>query len=207
MSGMVANEAASVTHQVLVALRRIVRAIDLHSRFLATRFGLTGPQLTVLRELSHRGGVSISDLAKAVHLSHATVTDILARLQRRGLVQRVRSEADKRRVLAWATPAAEETLSRTPPLLQEHFLAQFSKLEEWEQTQILFCLQRLASMMDAKPLDAIPGLPADRFDAVADQTTPLDRTTPLIGPGAAPVTVADQQRSALRRAREAPNDD
>lgn len=199
-----ASEITSVTHQMLVALRRIARAIDLHSRFLAIRFGLTGPQLTVLTELSRSGRVSISDLAKAVHLSHATVTDILARLQRQGLVQRERSDTDKRRVLAWATPAAEETLSRTPPLLQEHFLAQFSKLEEWEQTQILFCLQRLALMMDAEPLAAIPGLPADLVDAAADQTASLDKTTPPVGPGVAPVTVADQQPPAPRRAREIP---
>jgi DNA-binding MarR family transcriptional regulator len=155
------EDGASTARQVVTALRRIVRAIDLHSRFLATRFGLTGPQLMVLEELSRRGDVSISDLARSVYLSHATVTDILARLERRGLVRRARSDADRRRVLASTTAAAEEILSRTPPPLQEQFLGQFNGFAAWERTQMLSSVQRIAAMMESEPLDVIDDLAAE----------------------------------------------
>ena len=46
---------SAITNEVMSALRRIIRAIDLHSRALVQRFGLTGPQLTVLKELLAEG--------------------------------------------------------------------------------------------------------------------------------------------------------
>ena len=39
----------SLEDQVIVALRRISRAIDLHSHFLVQRYGMTAPQLAALR--------------------------------------------------------------------------------------------------------------------------------------------------------------
>ena len=43
-----------IKDEVVVALRRIARAIDLHSRHLAQEFGLTGPQAVLLKELTPR---------------------------------------------------------------------------------------------------------------------------------------------------------
>jgi len=156
------------TDQVLAALRRIIRAIDLHSRFLVQRYGLTGPQLTVLKELSLLGEVSISELAKAIHLSHATVTGIVSRLERRDLVHRTRSQVDKRQMLISVSAKAELMLMETPPLLQEAFIAQFHRLENWEQHQILASLQRLVSMMEARHLDATPMLTTGPIDASSE---------------------------------------
>ena len=43
-----------LTHedQIVVAIRQIIRAVDLHSRRLVQAHGLTGPQLAVLQEVS-----------------------------------------------------------------------------------------------------------------------------------------------------------
>ncbi len=41
--------------EIVSALRRIIRAVDLHSKYLAQRYGLTGPQLVVLQSLEQRG--------------------------------------------------------------------------------------------------------------------------------------------------------
>lgn len=151
-----------ILDKVLVALRRIMRAVDLHSRSLIQRYGLSGPQLIILRELSRHGGeISGSELAKAVSLSLATVTGILTRLEARGLVSRRRSESDKRRVMVRVTSEARRILESAPPPLQESFARQFGTLQDWEQTQILSSLQRLVAMMEARELDASPILTAD----------------------------------------------
>ncbi|MDX1563784.1 MAG: MarR family transcriptional regulator [Phycisphaeraceae bacterium] len=158
------------TDQVLSALRRIIRAIDLHSRFLVQRYGLTGPQLTVLKELSRIGQASISELAKAVHLSHATVTGIISRLEKRQMVHRMRCEADKRQILVSVSDKTRKMLLETPPMLQESFTEQFNRLEQWEQHQILASLHRLVSMMEAKHLDATPILITGPIDASSENT-------------------------------------
>lgn len=161
---------SGVTEMVLVALRRIIRAIDLRSRFLVMRYGLTGPQLMVLRELSAHNGVSVGELTRAIHLSQATVTGILDRLAKRGLVRRQRSDQDKRRVLVWLTEEGEHLLADAPPLLQEEFTDEFGELDDWEQTHILSALQRVVSMMEAKHIDATPILTTGPISATPEKT-------------------------------------
>ncbi|MFC0702352.1 DNA-binding transcriptional regulator, MarR family [Marinobacter persicus] len=144
--------------KVLVALRRVIRATDLHSKRLSKHAGLTGPQLLIMRTIRDLGEVTIGTIADHVSLSQATVTTILDRLEHRGLVYRVRSTRDKRKVHAHLTEQGEELLAQAPNPLQEDFVQKFQSLDEWEQTMILASLQRVANMMNADDIDASPVL-------------------------------------------------
>ena len=62
--------------ELLGLLRKISQAVDLHSKFLNKNFGLTGPQLVMLQELSN-GELTVSGLARRISLSQGTVTDII----------------------------------------------------------------------------------------------------------------------------------
>lgn len=139
---------------ILAALRRIIRAIDLQSRQLVRSHGLTGPQALLLKEVILAGELTVGQLADRVSLSQATVTDILLRLEKRGLVERQRSSKDKRRVLVHITISGRRLMKHSLPLLQEAFLDKLNQLQEWEQTQLLASLQRLADMMNAQALEA-----------------------------------------------------
>ena len=66
---------------MLVSLRKITQAITLHSRDLSRRYGLTGPQLTILSEIANHQTLSVTELARYISLSQATVTDILNRVR------------------------------------------------------------------------------------------------------------------------------
>ena len=57
-----------------------------------------------------------------------------------------------------------------PPLLQEEVTDEFSKLEDWEQSQILSALQRVVSMMEAKHIDATPILTTGPVGATPEET-------------------------------------
>jgi DNA-binding MarR family transcriptional regulator len=159
-----------ITNQVIASLRRIIRAIDLHSRSLVQSYGLTGPQLVVLKELVDSSPCSVSALAHSVNLSQATVTGILDRLERKGMVVRERSDEDKRKVYVSPTDGAEEALAGAPPLLQEHFIEAFRQLPEWEQTLVLSSLQRIVSLMEAGDVEAGPILTTGPIDATPERT-------------------------------------
>ena len=163
-----------ISEQVLIALRRIIRAIDIQSRLLLERYGLTGPQLIVLRALVELGEASVGELARHVHLSQATATDVLSRLVKRGLVTRPRSERDRRRMLVRVTPQAEQLLGRNPTFFQERFLKKFDRLQSWEQMQILSSLQRMVAMMEAESIDATPMLTTGEIH----KAEPTDAPTP-----------------------------
>ena len=145
---------------VLIALRRLMRATDLYSRDLARKTGLTTPQLLLMQSIRQRGEVSIRELSEQVNLSQATVTSILDRLEARGLVVRRRSTEDKRKVHAYLTDDGKAIIRKSPPPLQNSFINQFKKLDEWEQNMILSSLQRVAAMMDANKEPATPILHA-----------------------------------------------
>ncbi|MFC1493184.1 MarR family winged helix-turn-helix transcriptional regulator [candidate division KSB1 bacterium] len=143
-----------MTDEILIALRKIIRAIDLYSKKLGQQYSLTVPQLILLREIEKYKELNVSDLARKSNLSNATVTSILDRLEKKELIIRNRSTIDKRQVMVSLTDNTEGILAKTPPLLQENFIAKLRKLEDWEQTLILSSLQRIASMMEAGKLDA-----------------------------------------------------
>lgn len=144
--------------EVLISLRKIIRAIDLRSRRLMQEAGFTGPQLLVMQALARAEEITAGDLAKQVNLSQGTITSILDRLEKRELVKRIRSDTDRRRVFVSLTGEGRERLSVAPTLLQERFIQRFAELKEWEQHQMLASLQRLAEMMDAQDIDAAPVL-------------------------------------------------
>lgn len=167
---------------IVAAIRRLMRAVDLHSRRLVEEYGLTGPQLATLQEAARTGPLAASALARAVHLSGATMTGILSRLEKLGFVERARGESDRRTVMVSVTPSGRRLLARAPSLLQDRFREELSRLETWEQMMMLANLQRIASMMDAEELDAAPHLVADARafdqDPAGRHQAPLDPSPP-----------------------------
>ncbi len=157
--------------EVLIALRRVIRATDLHSKHLAKTTGLTAPQILLLQTIRDKGQVTIGEIANDMSLSQATVTTIIDRLEKRNLVLRERSTTDKRKVHALLTDLAYEVLKEAPLPLQDHFAKQFHDLHDWEQTMIISSLQRVAQMMNAQHIDASPVLDIGMLDRT---TTHLD---------------------------------
>ena len=144
--------------ELLVALRKVIRAIDIRSKELSRDVGLTGPQLIVLQQVGKNPGVMVKEIARSITLSPATVTRIMDRMESRGHVNRVRSTQDKRKVGVFLTDVGQSLLDKAPLPLQEHFLNRFNAIEEWEQSQMVATMQRIATMMDAQKIDAAPVL-------------------------------------------------
>ncbi|MFM4805113.1 MarR family winged helix-turn-helix transcriptional regulator [Aeromonas bivalvium] len=144
--------------EVLIALRQIIRAIDMHSKRLIKEAGLTAPQLLLLKGINELGQISMRQLANHTNMSQATATTIMDRLESRQLVERVRSQTDKRKVHATLTEQGRQLLSNAPTPLQDHFIQRFQALEGWEQTLLLSSLQRISHMMNASNIDAAPVL-------------------------------------------------
>ncbi len=99
--------------EILVAIRQIIRAIDLHSKKLSKEYGLTGPQLILMRN-QEMGNVTIKELSNQTNVSQATTTTIIDRLELNGYVQRIRSVADRRKVHANLTEKGKRLLTMRP---------------------------------------------------------------------------------------------
>ena len=146
----------SLEEDILRSLRRITRAIELHSRKLSNTFGLTGPQLVCLRAIGQQGRMTPSALAKEVALSNATVSGIIDRLAARQLVSRERSSRDRRLVQVSLTPAGEALINQAPSPLQEQFVTRLARLPEAEQQRIRDTLDQMVRMMGSEEIEAAP---------------------------------------------------
>jgi DNA-binding MarR family transcriptional regulator len=142
--------------ELLIALRRTTRAIDLHSKKLQRETGLTTSQLLVLEAVATLDKPSPSNIAKEIQLSQATVTSLIDRMERNDLVLRQKNNNDKRVVEVSLTEKGARMIELAPEPLQAGFLREFRKLERWEQHQLIGSMQRIAVLMDAEDIDASP---------------------------------------------------
>ncbi len=143
-------------HDVLVALRRIIRAVDLQSKRVSKESGLTTPQVLILQSIQELGEVTTGRISNQVNLSQATVTTILDRLELRGLIERYRSTVDRRIVHARLTKDGKISLRKAPVLLHERFIDTFLNQKEKDQKRILDTLDEVAEMLGGGDLDAAP---------------------------------------------------
>ncbi|WP_339108951.1 MarR family transcriptional regulator [Thioclava sp. GXIMD4216] len=146
------------TDMSLIALRRILRATELFGRDLAKSAGLTPVQFRVLQVVAEKGWSTAKAISTRMGVSQATVTSLVDKLVDKGMVQRQRSEIDRRQTDIVITEAGHHALDEAPDALQQRFVKKFENLADWEQAQLVASLERVAAMLDAGAIDAAPVL-------------------------------------------------
>ena len=137
---------------ILHAIRRIIRASDLHSKELASHHNITAPQLVTLYAVSQQQKTSINELSKIVSLDASTLVGIIDRLEAKGLVRRERSAEDRRQVGIHITDAGKLFIVTAPSPLQSSFAKALTKLTPMEQSIIAQSLERIVQMIDEETL-------------------------------------------------------
>ena len=94
---------SETTLEFLGALWALDQELRALSKRMERQLGVTGPQRLALRIIGLSPGLPASGLASALHLHPSTVTGLVLRLTRKGLVQRRRDPGDGRRVLLLLT--------------------------------------------------------------------------------------------------------
>lgn len=142
-------------YRVLRAIRQIVGHVAEHSRVLSREAGLTVPQLLCLKAIGELpdAEITVARVSHEVHLSPPTVSRIIDRLERSGMVNRERRSKDRRRVCLSLTSAGNDRFHSLPTPLQETFLERLKALEP-DQIRVLFeSLEKVVQLMDASELD------------------------------------------------------
>ncbi|MCH6199967.1 MarR family transcriptional regulator [Aquiflexum sp. LQ15W] len=122
------------------ASRLIIREYQPH----LDKLGITYPQYLVLLILWEEDGISVNDIAHKLILNTNTVTPLLKRMETLGLVSRIRSEEDERKVIVRLTEKGSTMKAEAAhipfslmadispdELKMEELVAMKIKLEEW----------------------------------------------------------------------------
>lgn len=103
--------------------RHVCTKIKKKGREILNDFDITPPQFGALLELVHHGDMTIGELSSHMYLACSTVTDLLDRMERNGLVVRIKDEKDRRivriRVLEKGHLLFDEVLYNRRKYLQE----------------------------------------------------------------------------------------
>jgi DNA-binding MarR family transcriptional regulator len=139
------------TRAVLDSIRRIVRALRESSRKTERSIGLGAAQLFVLQRLAGAPPLSINELADRTLTHQSSVSVVVSRLVRAGLVARTRAAADGRRVEITLTPAGRARLERAPAAAQDRLIGALGLLGEAPRKELARHLGRLVEAMALPP--------------------------------------------------------
>ena len=135
-----------------------VDAVRRFNRFFTRRIGVlregllhTSYPLTearILFEIAHRDDPTASDLSRELGLDPGYLSRILAHLERRGLVEKVRSETDRRRRLLALTPDGEDAFFLLDSRSREEVAEMLGELSEGEVRRLLEAMRSIESVLD-----------------------------------------------------------
>lgn len=114
---------ASLTHRNLPRLLLQAReSVMAHTRPHLRGHGLSDQQWRVLRVLGEQGPVDTGRIAREAFILGPSLTGVLDRMERDGLIARSRDVADQRRSVVEATAQGRKLIKRLAPDIEDHYL-------------------------------------------------------------------------------------
>src|SRR4030042_1983973 len=103
---------------IMHCLRRIMKSLQNYSQNVYSHFGITGPQLWVLKTIYQDGSMPLGELSKKMYLHPSTLTAAVDRLEKKGYVLRNRIEKDRRVINVQLTSKGNRLVKRAPKTIQ-----------------------------------------------------------------------------------------
>jgi DNA-binding MarR family transcriptional regulator len=144
MSSAIPSDIKLEVDQVLESLVYLYTESRRITKELARRADLTGPQLTVLKLLEGVGDISLSELSDRIRAQNSTVTGIIDRMEREGLVVRMRSTEDRRVVHIRLTDKGAKIADEIAVEPMEIFRSALESLTAGEMRELIKLLTKIA---------------------------------------------------------------
>jgi homoprotocatechuate degradation regulator HpaR len=139
--------AATFVHRNLPRLLLQAReSVMAHTRPSLREHGLSDQQWRVLRVLGEHGTVETGRVAREAYILGPSLTGVLARMERDGLVRRERDPADQRRTVVEATPKGLRAVGKLSTTIENHYQFLERKLGKDKLSQLYVLLDELIEL-------------------------------------------------------------
>ena len=135
--------------RIISRIARIRKALRREFELRAAPLDITSSQLQVLRRLWRGDGITVSVLTCDASSDGGTVTGVLDRLERKELIRRERSHADRRVVQIWLTDAGRDLEKPLTDIIEEINQMALVGLDESAQQQLIQSLETVAENLKA----------------------------------------------------------
>jgi DNA-binding MarR family transcriptional regulator len=132
-------------------LARCFQAFESHSAAHIRTLGLTPPQFDIVATLGNTAGMSFKELGEKTLITKGTLTGVVDRLEARGIVRRVGSDADRRSTNVELTDAGVTLFDAAFPLVVARTKQVFDILGESERLALEASLRRLREAFESFP--------------------------------------------------------
>jgi len=141
-------------------MRQIVRSINLESKKIQKQYGVSIPQVLCLNFIKENSNYQSTqrEIRNYLNLNASTITGIINRLEKKGLIARLPKLGDKRVSNIALTADGQRLLEKLPPLLQDKLTEQLNELPYEKVNRIEKALNDLIDLLNIKDLDASPVL-------------------------------------------------
>lgn len=149
--------------EVLTSLRRIIRTVNLESKRIEKEYGISIPQLLCLNFLNNRPNYQASqkEIKDLLSLNASTVTGIINRLEKKGLVAKLPRGEDRRVSNVAITAKGSELIKNTPEPMHQRLSHKLENLSPSELREIKRAFQLISDFLEAGDLDASPILTSE----------------------------------------------
>jgi homoprotocatechuate degradation regulator HpaR len=135
------------THRNLPRLLLQAReSVMVHTRPRLREHGLSDQQWRVLRVLGEHGTVETGRVAREAYILGPSLTGVLARMERDGLVRRERDAEDQRRTVVEATAKGRKMVERLQGTVESHYRWLEESLGKQKLSQLYELLDELIAL-------------------------------------------------------------
>jgi len=140
--------------EIVSAIRKFVRAVSLDAFKMSRQFGLTGPQSSVLRTLVKEGPLSSASLSRRLYVTPSNITGIIDRLEKKGLVERIRKKEDRRIALIILTESGTDLSNSLPDPIEKKLIYELGDLKPEHVRILSLVMNQILNLIDAKGVDS-----------------------------------------------------
>jgi len=131
-------------------LRVICSLIRLHGREILSRHHLSPPQFEIMTAIYFEGEMSQNEMPKKLHLAKSTISSLLDRLEKQGMISKKKTQSDKRIAVIRLTFKGANVIEQVIERRRELLRVLTSQLSEKQRKEFNDIIARFAYLLEAE---------------------------------------------------------
>lgn len=150
-------------HTLGLSLANICRLHHARIHMLLESVGLYRGQPPLLFALWHQDGQTHSELAERLHVTPATITRMIQRMEKTGFLERQRDEEDQRVSRVFLTPSGRDIRTRVDQIFAQFEAETFNAFNDDELAALCDFLQRIRNNLEVITREDKENQPVNRL--------------------------------------------
>lgn len=135
----------NISLKAFVVLMKASKSIEERIKRDIKRYGVSTTEFTILEALYHKGQLTVQQICDAVLINSGSMTYVIDKLQKRGLLKRFPSQQDRRVVQVQITDEGKEVMDEIFPKHQAVIEEIFTDIEPEDKQKLVDLLKTVGS--------------------------------------------------------------